>query len=124
MHHCIINHFGTATSNIFSDFIDGQGSDSPTIYRSEAEPTLPTAIIETLWLTVCAMFDTLASTDPILLLAVVGGCFSEPPCDVKAGPTKDNWVELPTLTLFQHYLFPAADHQACDTISMHCVNMS
>lgn len=42
------------------------------------------------------MLDTLAPTDPILLLAVVDGAFADLPRDVKAwfGPTKDNRVTL------------------------------
>lgn len=42
------------------------------------------------------MLDTLAPTDPILLLAVVDGRFSNLPKDVRAwfGPTKDNRVAL------------------------------
>ncbi|KIL57962.1 hypothetical protein M378DRAFT_54153, partial [Amanita muscaria Koide BX008] len=46
--------------------------------------------------TVRAMLDTLAPTDPILLLAVVDGEFSTLPRDVKAwfGPTKNNRVTL------------------------------
>jgi hypothetical protein len=36
----VISHISTATSNIFFNFIDGRGSDCPTIYRSEAESTL------------------------------------------------------------------------------------
>jgi len=53
------------------------------------------------------MLDTLAPTDPILLLAVVDGRFSDLPRDVKAwfGSTKDNGVELPTPTIFQHKAF-------------------
>ena len=53
------------------------------------------------------MLDTLAPTDPILLLAVVDGRFSDLPRDVKAwfGPMKDNRVELPTPTLSQREAF-------------------
>jgi hypothetical protein len=42
------------------------------------------------------MLDTLAPTDPILLLAIVDGDFSELPYDVKAwfGPSRDNRIEL------------------------------
>ena len=56
------------------------------------------AVSETSRSTVRAMLDTLAPTDPILLLVVVDGHFSELPSDVKAwfGPLKDNRVELPT----------------------------
>jgi hypothetical protein len=53
------------------------------------------------------MLDTLAPTDPILLLAVVDGRFSDLPRDVKTwfGPTKDNRVELTTPTLSQREVF-------------------
>jgi hypothetical protein len=53
------------------------------------------------------MLDTLAPTDPILLLAVVDGLFSDLPRDVKAwfGPTKDNRIELPTPSLPQREAF-------------------
>ena len=56
------------------------------------------AVTETARSTVRAMLDTLAPTDPILLLVVVDGHFLELPSDVKAwfGPLKDNRVELPT----------------------------
>ncbi|KAM6489275.1 AAA domain containing protein [Amanita muscaria] len=51
--------------------------------------------------TVRAMLDTLAPTDPILLLAVVDGEFSTLPRDVKAwfGPTKNNRVTLSSPTV-------------------------
>ncbi|GLB33226.1 putative AAA domain (Cdc48 subfamily) containing protein [Lyophyllum shimeji] len=54
------------------------------------------AVSETSRSTVRAMLDTLAPTDPILLLVVVDGNFAELPSDVKAwfGPTKDNRIEL------------------------------
>ncbi|KAF9568757.1 AAA-domain-containing protein [Agrocybe pediades] len=54
------------------------------------------AVSETARSTVRAMLDTLAPTDPILLLAVVDGRFMDLPRDVRAwfGPTKDNRVEL------------------------------
>lgn len=44
------------------------------------------------------MLDTLPPTDPVLLLVVVDGDFSELPSDVKAwfGPMRDNRIELPT----------------------------
>jgi hypothetical protein len=53
------------------------------------------------------MLDTLAPTDPILLLAVVDGRFADLPRDVKAwfGPTKDNRVALVTPTLSQREAF-------------------
>ncbi|KAK7439387.1 TAT-binding protein-like protein 7, AAA ATPase [Stygiomarasmius scandens] len=54
------------------------------------------AVSETSRSTVRAMLDTLSPTDPILLLAIVDGGFSQLPRDVRAwfGPTKDNRVEL------------------------------
>ncbi|KAG5635659.1 hypothetical protein H0H81_010495 [Sphagnurus paluster] len=54
------------------------------------------AVSETSRSTVRAMLDTLAPTDPILLLVVVDGHYSELPQDVKTwfGPTKDNRIEL------------------------------
>ncbi|KIM42662.1 hypothetical protein M413DRAFT_70190 [Hebeloma cylindrosporum] len=65
------------------------------------------AVSETSRSTVRAMLDTLAPTDPILLLAVVDGRFSDLPRDVKAwfGPTKDNRVELPAPTVSQREAF-------------------
>jgi hypothetical protein len=53
------------------------------------------------------MLDTLAPTDPILLLAVVDGNFSDLPRDVKAwfGPTKDNRVELTPPSVTQRLAF-------------------
>lgn len=53
------------------------------------------------------MLDTLAPTDPILLLAVVDGRFADLPRDVKAwfGPTKDNRVALVNPTLSQREAF-------------------
>ncbi|KII83379.1 hypothetical protein PLICRDRAFT_148152 [Plicaturopsis crispa FD-325 SS-3] len=54
------------------------------------------AVSETSRSTVRAMLETLAPTDPILLLAVVDGPYSALPRDVRSwfGPTKDNRVEL------------------------------
>lgn len=54
------------------------------------------AVSETSRSTVRAMLDTLAPTDPVLLLAIVDGRFMDLPRDVKSwfGPTKDNRVEL------------------------------
>ncbi|THU83079.1 AAA-domain-containing protein [Dendrothele bispora CBS 962.96] len=54
------------------------------------------AVSETSRSTVRAMLDTLSPTDPILLLAIVDGGFSQLPRDVREwfGPTKDNRVEL------------------------------
>jgi len=54
------------------------------------------AVSETSRSTVRSMLDTLAPTDPILLLAVVDGRFLDLPRDVRAwfGPTKDNRIEL------------------------------
>ncbi|KAF8972102.1 hypothetical protein BDZ97DRAFT_1752715 [Flammula alnicola] len=65
------------------------------------------AVSETSRSTVRAMLDTLAPTDPILLLAVVDGRFADLPRDVKAwfGPTKDNRVELTAPTLSQREAF-------------------
>lgn len=53
------------------------------------------------------MLDTLAPTDPILLLAIVDGRFSELPRDVKAwfGPTRDNRVELTSPSANQRETF-------------------
>jgi ATPase family AAA domain-containing protein 2 len=54
------------------------------------------AVSETSRSTVRAMLDTLAPTDPILLLAIVDGAFASLPRDVRAwfGPTKENRVVL------------------------------
>ncbi|KAK0197523.1 AAA-domain-containing protein [Armillaria mellea] len=54
------------------------------------------AVSETSRSTVRAMLDTLAPTDPVLLLAIIDGRFMDLPRDVRAwfGPTKDNRVEL------------------------------
>ncbi|KZT23205.1 AAA-domain-containing protein [Neolentinus lepideus HHB14362 ss-1] len=54
------------------------------------------AVSETSRSTIRAMMDTLSPSDPILLLAVVDGHFSELPRDVRAwfGVTRDNRVEL------------------------------
>ena len=53
------------------------------------------------------MLDTLAPTDPILLLAVVDGQFSDLPRDVKAwfGSMQDNRVELVPPTASQREEF-------------------
>ncbi|KAI0269336.1 hypothetical protein BC834DRAFT_820278 [Gloeopeniophorella convolvens] len=55
-----------------------------------------TAVSETSRNTVRAMLDTLAPTDPILLLAVVDGAYMSLPRDVRAwfGPTRENRVEI------------------------------
>ncbi|KAF8882024.1 hypothetical protein CPB84DRAFT_1686882 [Gymnopilus junonius] len=65
------------------------------------------AVSETSRSTVRAMLDTLLPTDPILLLAVVDGKFSELPKDVRAwfGPTKDNRIFLSTPTESQREAF-------------------
>ncbi|KAF8164708.1 hypothetical protein B0H34DRAFT_779832 [Crassisporium funariophilum] len=65
------------------------------------------AVSETSRSTVRAMLDTLAPTDPILLLAVVDGPFASIPRDVKAwfGPTKHNRVELSSPTTPQREAF-------------------
>ncbi|KAF8992931.1 hypothetical protein BDQ17DRAFT_1253402 [Cyathus striatus] len=54
------------------------------------------AVSETSRSTVRAMLDTLAPTDPILLLAIVDGSFSELPKDVKAwfGPSRENRIQI------------------------------
>ncbi|EKM58961.1 uncharacterized protein PHACADRAFT_249098 [Phanerochaete carnosa HHB-10118-sp] len=54
------------------------------------------AVSETARTTVRSMLDSLAPTDPVLLLAVVDGPFAALPRDVKAwfGPTRDNRVAL------------------------------
>ena len=70
------------------------------------------AVSETARTTVRSMLDSLAPTDPILLLAVVDGTFASLPRDVKAwfGPTRENRValELPSadqrLKFFQSLL--------------------
>ncbi|OCH93260.1 AAA-domain-containing protein [Obba rivulosa] len=54
------------------------------------------AMSETSRTTVRAMLDSLSPTDPVLLLAVVDGKFTDLPRDVRAwfGPTRDNRIEL------------------------------
>lgn len=53
------------------------------------------------------MLDTLAPTDPILLLAVVDGPFSSLPRDVKVwfGPTRDNRIQLSSPSSSQREAF-------------------
>jgi hypothetical protein len=53
------------------------------------------------------MLDTLAPTDPILLLAIVDGSFSSLPRDVKEwfGPTRDNRVAFTSPTSSQREKF-------------------
>lgn len=53
------------------------------------------------------MLDSLAPTDPVLLLAVIDGTFAQLPRDVKAwfGPTRDNRVELARPTAQQREEF-------------------
>ncbi|KIK70579.1 hypothetical protein GYMLUDRAFT_148547 [Collybiopsis luxurians FD-317 M1] len=65
------------------------------------------AISETARATVRAMLDTLAPTDPILLLAVVDGKFTDLPRDVRSwfGPTKDNRVEITPPDVSQRVAF-------------------
>ena len=65
------------------------------------------AVSETTRTTVRAMLDTLAPTDPVLLLAVVDGSFLSLPRDVRAwfGPTRDNRVELASPTSAQREQF-------------------
>ncbi|KAE9403807.1 AAA-domain-containing protein [Gymnopus androsaceus JB14] len=54
------------------------------------------AISETARSTVRAMLDTIAPTDPVLLLAIVDGSYASLPRDVRAwfGPSKHNRIEL------------------------------
>ena len=56
------------------------------------------AVTETARTTVRAMLDTLSPTDPVLLLAVVDGPFSQLPRDVRQwfGPIRENRVALVT----------------------------
>lgn len=65
------------------------------------------AVSETARTTVRAMLDSLAPTDPVLLLAVVDGPFAALPRDVKAwfGPTRDNRVNLTKPIAEQRELF-------------------
>lgn len=65
------------------------------------------AVSETSRTAVRAMLDSLAPTDPVLLLAVVDGSFAQLPRDVKAwfGPTRDNRVELTKPTAEQRAAF-------------------
>lgn len=53
------------------------------------------------------MLDTLAPTDPILLLAIVDGPFSSLPRDVRAwfGPTRDNRIAFTSPTSSQRERF-------------------
>ncbi|KAJ3509073.1 hypothetical protein NLJ89_g5414 [Agrocybe chaxingu] len=85
----------TAEAAIVQLFVEAKRNQPSVIYI----PSLVgwcAAVSETSRSTVRAMLDTLAPTDPILLLAVVDGRFADLPRDVKAwfGPTKDNRVEL------------------------------
>ncbi|KAH7916660.1 AAA-domain-containing protein [Hygrophoropsis aurantiaca] len=68
------------------------------------------AVSETSRSTVRAMLDSLAPTDPILLLAIVDGSFTSLPRDVRAwfGPMRENRVELPTPTAEQRESFFAS----------------
>ncbi|KAG7096390.1 hypothetical protein E1B28_003833 [Marasmius oreades] len=65
------------------------------------------AVNETARSTVRAMLDTLAPTDPILLLAIVDGRFLDLPKDVRSwfGLTKDNRVEIPVPSEHQRVEF-------------------
>jgi ATPase family AAA domain-containing protein 2 len=65
------------------------------------------AVNETTRSTVRAMLETLLPTDPILLLAVVDGSFSDLPKDVKAwfGASKDNRVALISPSSYQRAAF-------------------
>lgn len=53
------------------------------------------------------MLDTLAPTDPVLLLAVVDGQFTALPRDVRAwfGPSRENRVDLPSPSIEQREEF-------------------
>ena len=65
------------------------------------------AVSETARTTVRAMLDTLAPTDPVLLLAVVDGSFSQLPRDVRQwfGATRENRVALVAPTPSQRETF-------------------
>ncbi|KAL0569754.1 TAT-binding protein-like protein 7, AAA ATPase [Marasmius crinis-equi] len=65
------------------------------------------AVSETARSTVRSMLDTLAPTDPILLLAIVDGRYQDLPRDVRSwfGLTKDNRVEIPIPTEQQRVEF-------------------
>lgn len=65
------------------------------------------AVTETARTTVRAMLDSLSPTDPILLLAVVDGPFSQLPKDVRQwfGPARENRVALTTPSLPQREAF-------------------
>ncbi|CDO76348.1 hypothetical protein BN946_scf185011.g12 [Trametes cinnabarina] len=65
------------------------------------------AVTETARTTVRAMLDTLSPTDPVLLLAVVDGPFSQLPKDVRQwfGPARENRVALTPPTAPQREAF-------------------
>ncbi|KAH9941140.1 AAA-domain-containing protein [Epithele typhae] len=65
------------------------------------------AVTETARTTVRAMLDTLAPTDPVLLLAVVDGAFTDLPRDVRQwfGSTRENRVALVAPTASQREVF-------------------
>ncbi|KAI0368432.1 AAA-domain-containing protein [Pilatotrama ljubarskyi] len=65
------------------------------------------AVTETARTTVRAMLDSLSPTDPVLLLAVVDGPFSQLPKDVRQwfGPTRENRVALTAPTTSQREAF-------------------
>ena len=65
------------------------------------------AVTETARTTVRAMLDTLAPTDPVLLLAVVDGAFTQLPRDVRQwfGPIRENRVGLAAPTPSQREAF-------------------
>ncbi|KIY64424.1 AAA-domain-containing protein [Cylindrobasidium torrendii FP15055 ss-10] len=65
------------------------------------------SVTETTRATVKAMLDTLAPTDPVLLLAIIDGSFKDLPRDVRAwfGPAKENRVELSAPTMSQREKF-------------------
>lgn len=66
-----------------------------------------TAVHETARATVRAMLDSLAPTDPVLLLAVVDGSFFSLPSDVRSwfGLIRDNRLALPKPTNEQREAF-------------------
>jgi len=96
----------TVEAAIVQLFIEAKRNQPSVIYI----PSLVgwcSAVSETSRSTVRAMLDTLAPTDPILLLAVVDGSYTDLPRDVKAwfGPTKDNRVALTSPTSSQRGAF-------------------
>ncbi|KAH9950116.1 AAA-domain-containing protein [Amylocystis lapponica] len=89
----------TAEAAIVQLFVEAKRHQPSVVYI----PSLlswSAAVSETSRTTVRAMLDTLAPTDPVLLLAVVDGQFSALPRDVRAwfGSTRENRVDLPSPT--------------------------